>query len=374
MSESSKIWCDSDEHRLFEHFTDFNEWIDSSDGPAKAIRKKLGIYKLAKPSKAFFAGDREAYDQAFEEYRLQKRQEILSKQYFEDTFEESAHWFEKNESRFEQLLVKLSDDSIVPFIGAGVSNAGGFPTWKNHLRQQGKTAGIDAAIIEEHLSKGQYETIIAKIEQLHGPDVFTQEIRDVFSRNGSIQDITLRISELFQDTLITTNYDRLLEQVFDTGPADEVQVINGLKAMERPDPEKITVIKLHGDILSPQLCILSKNQYDQAYGEPDLDLTRPIPKALSYYYRNSSLIFIGCSLNNDRTVEVFKAVKETRGDRDTPQHFSIEQAPDTEDALIARNAELVSLGITPIWYPAGQYDLVEAILRHAQNELKHQLS
>ena len=92
--------------------------------------------------------------------------------------------------------------------------------------------------------------------------------------------------------------------------------------------------------------------------------------ALLCYYRNKSLLFIGYSLNNDRTVQVFPAVTADIGDLDRPEHFSIEQAPDTLDYLLERNSELLRLGITPIWLLKNEYDKVEAILRHAYTELE----
>jgi hypothetical protein len=60
---------------------------------------------------------------------------------------------------FEQLIQCLEAGNVAPFIGAGLSVAGGFPSWKEHLRQQGRTAGINNAHIEDLLAKGQYEII-----------------------------------------------------------------------------------------------------------------------------------------------------------------------------------------------------------------------
>jgi len=320
MSGITETWCERDEHKQFECFIDFNEWLDGGTDEAAAMRVANGVNEVSQPSKALFAGDKEAYEQVFREYRIQRRHEVLSGEYIQDTLGDD-HWFERNEQRFDQLVSCLMGDSVVPFIGAGVSVAGGFPTWKDHLRKQGKTAGIESNIIEGHLAKGEFEAVIEAVEKTRGSDVFAQEIRDAFSKTGSIEGITLLISELFSDTLITTNYDHLLEQTFDIGPSHGVQVISGTSAMEKPDPEKVTVIKLHGDIRNPNRCILGKKQYDEAYGEPHLDLSRPIPKLLRYYYTTSSLLFIGCSLNNDRTIQVFKAVKEAQrkyGDIDLP--------------------------------------------------------
>ncbi|AMK79064.1 hypothetical protein A1342_02865 [Methylomonas methanica] len=272
---------------------------------------------------------------------------------------------------FEQLLQRLEQKEVVPFVGAGISVAGGFPTWHGHLRQQAKTANLNKDHIEALLANGQFEDVIAEIESQRSRDLFVQEIRDVFKRTGSIPDVVLRLTELFDDTLLTTNYDRLLEQAYDTGEKDAVQVINGLSGLEARQSGKVTVVKLHGDIIQPSRCVLSKNQYDQAYGEQELDLTRPIPKLLSYHYKTSSLLFLGCSLYNDRTLQVFRAVKQEVGDTELPQHFSFEQAPDNLEDLAQRNDYLAQLGITAIWFEKARYEYVEGLLSLARDELRY---
>jgi hypothetical protein len=367
-----ETWCDRDEHRLFEYYVDFNEWLDSED--ASGVREEYRVAGISVPSKAFYAGDREAYDQAFKEYRKTRRHEVLNERYLCEQFADN-HWFERNLQRFDQLVDRLEAGDVVPFIGAGLSKAGGFPTWEDHLRSQGRTGGINAAHIEHLLARGEYESVIAEIEASRGRDVFTQEIRDVFARTGTVTDTTLLVTELFTDTVITTNYDRLIEQAFDNGAKNAFQVINGLHALAGPDTDRVSIIKLHGDIRAPGQCIIGKNQYDQAYGDGAIDLSRPIPKLLAYYYKNSSLLFLGCSLSNDRTVQVFRAVKhemqQAYRDIVIPQHFAIEQAPETERALIDRNAYLLNLGITGIWFEEGQYEYVDAMLRLARNELRY---
>lgn len=367
-SSDRKIWCDEDHHELFEYFADFNDWIDGEDG--QEFREKYGIDDLSQPSKAFYAGDAEAYHQAFKVFQEEKINQVLSKEYIEELFGDN-HWFERNQERFEQLEKCLIEKSVVPFVGAGLSVEGGFPSWKAHLKQQGRTTGIDASHIDELLANGQYEEVINLIEQKGYRSAFIQEIKDVFSKRGKITDTTLRLTELFSDTLITTNYDRLIEQAFDTGGESRIQLIDVSNIGEQPDQNKITVVKIHGDISKPAQCILGKNQYDTAYGSGTLDLNNPIPKLLSFYYRTSSLLFLGCSLNHDRTMQVFQAVKNEIGDVDRPQHFSLESMPESEEKLVERNNYLLSFGITPIWFPKGSYDYIEQILRLARNEMRY---
>lgn len=364
-----KIWCDEDEHYRYEHFADFNEWLDSEEG--LDVRAEYGVDALPQPSKALFSGDRSGYDEAFQAFRKQRRHEALGESWFPEQLGDD-HWFQRNVDHFIQLVDLMYAGAVVPFVGAGISASGGFSSWKDHLRRQGKTAHIASDHIEALLASGAFETVLEEIEAVRGREVFINEIRDEFSRNLTIPDVVWRISELFTDTVITTNYDRLLEQSFETGEAGRVQVINGLNALEQPDPKKITVIKLHGDIREPKRCILSKNQYDEAYGNGSLNMHKPIPKLLAYHYKNSSLLFLGCSLSNDRTVKVFRKIREGMGEEEeTKQHFSIEQAPESLEEIAQRNAELAKLGITPIWFEKERYELVESILSLAKNELRH---
>lgn len=363
-----KIWCDDDHHHLFEYFTDFNDWIDGNE--SQDIRELYGIDNLSQPSKALYASDPEAYHQAFKEFQSQRINQVLSKEYIEEKFGDE-HWFERNQERFEQLEKCLIEKNVVPFIGAGLSVEGGFPSWKAHLQQQGRTAGIDSNHINVLLVNGQYEEVIQEIETIRNRETFVQEIKDAFSKRGKLTDTTLRLSELFTDTIITTNYDHLIEQAFDTGAKNTIQLIDIANISETPDQNKTTIIKLHGDINTPSRCILGKNQYDEAYGNDQLDLEKPIPKLLSFHYRTSNLLFLGCSLNQDRTMQVFQAVKDKIGDIDRPQHFSLESMPENTTELSERNAYLLSFGITPIWFPNKNYDYIEQILRLSRNEMRY---
>lgn len=363
-----KIWCEEDRHHLFEFFSDFNEWIDGDDG--LEIRERYSIDGLAQPSKAFYASDPEAYNQAFKIFRKERKDQVLAEEYIREQFFDE-HWFERSEQHFEQLMGCLIVNSVVPFVGAGLSVDGGFPSWKKHLQQQGRTSGIDVDHINDLLDKGHYEEVIEEIEAKGYRDAFIQEIKDVFSKTGKLTDTTLRITELFADTVITTNYDHLLEQAYDTGEEDEIQLIDSSNILESGALDKTTIIKLHGDIKTPVNCILGKKQYDEAYGNGELDLKKPIPKLLSYHYKTSNLLFLGCSLNQDRTMQVFQAIKNQMGDTDRPQHFSLESIPENEAELIKRNQYLLSFGITPIWFPSGSYDYIEQILRLARNEIRY---
>lgn len=74
------------------------------------------------------------------------------------------------------------------------------------------TAGMATSEVEDLLTQDQYGEIVDRMEHVRGADVFAQDLRDAFAKNGAIPRADYLIAELFQDTLIFTNYDRLIEQ------------------------------------------------------------------------------------------------------------------------------------------------------------------
>ena len=99
MDAKAETWCDRDEHKLFASYVDFNDWLDSEE--AVHVREDYNVDGISVPSKAFYAGDKAAYDQAFKEYRKSRRHEVLNERYFCEQFIDT-HWFERNLQRFDQ--------------------------------------------------------------------------------------------------------------------------------------------------------------------------------------------------------------------------------------------------------------------------------
>src|SRR5262245_10473931 len=114
MDGKAETWCDRDEHRLFGYYVDFNDWFDGDE--AASVREAYKVEGISVPSKAFYAGDKAAYDQAFKEYRKTRRHEVLNERYLCEQFTDN-HWFERNLQRFDQLVDRLEADDVVPFIG-----------------------------------------------------------------------------------------------------------------------------------------------------------------------------------------------------------------------------------------------------------------
>jgi SIR2-like domain len=355
-------WCEDDNHFLYERHMSFNDWLDGKSEDAEQLLDQLGLANIGTPSKALFAGDYPAYEQAVSTFLIENRHAALGAELLD------AHWFKKNLAHFEQLVDVLKGNSVVPFLGAGVSCASGYPSWSAHLASQAKTAGIfDISI---RLASGLHEEVVQEILDKCGETLFVQSIRDDFLGTPLDVNLTMKIAALCRHLMVTTNYDKCVELAlsqmgstfYDTINATEGDNLALIVALSN---RRRALLKLHGDVTSPTGCILSKSNYDAAYGPDLVDMSRPLPRKLRRLYEGTNLLFVGCSLIADRTVDVFRKVMAERGASDLPQHFAIVEVPRNENELSERNRFLASLGITPIWYAYEEHhrviEIVEAL-------------
>lgn len=121
------------------------------------------------------------------------------------------------------------------------------------------------------------------------------------------------------------------------------------------------LLKLHGDADNPATHILTQGQYADGYGEP-FDFHKPLPKALRQIFVSQSLLFLGCSLNQDWTLELFEQAKAA-DEYAIPNHYAILPAPVDAQAKQQKETRLLSLNIQPLWYPDGQHEFVGRYLQ-----------
>lgn len=353
-------WCVLDGHEQYDRSVSFNNWLDGSDEDAQDVLERLGLGSIRSPSKALFAGDPVAYSEELKRFSAQRRDRALGEGYLPD------HWVQRNRAKFTELLGPLKNQNVTPFVGAGVSCAAGLPSWRTHLLRQGRTSGIDEVSLTTLLDEGKHEAAIDLVVGRSDWSVFVQEVKADFLDAGYDLTLPSMIIGLAKGLLVTTNYDRILEDASILRDKVMAPVLQGAVEDNTPLIRSLTngqraILKIHGDVEAPLTCILTGEQYNEAYGLGIPELKRPVPKKLQKIYEQRTLLFIGCSLWNDRTLRVFQRVRDDTGPDSVPPHFAIVEAPE-EAELPARNKFLADIGISAIFYPAGQHDKVPVIL------------
>jgi hypothetical protein len=96
-----------------------------------------------------------------------------------------------------------------------------------------------------------------------------------------------------------------------------------------------------------------------------VDLGLPLPGLLRRLLESRVLLFLGCSLNQDRVVRVLHAALSAL----PVGHFAVVERPGAEEELRSRDRFLSDHHITPIWYPAGKHEFVALILEYLAGQV-----
>ena len=275
----------------------------------------------------------------------------------------------KQDAVFGDLVNLIRRRKVAPFVGAGISAAAGYPGWGKTLRELGeKLPDIDDCELKAQLDKGEFLSAAQKLSdasqvQLNNHVATTFRVKPEIEENRSrIPKVIQLLPRLCFGAMVTTNFDTLIEDWFKSKDAPEFdgfllglqQNSNFVQKLLKGDR---CLLKLHGDASQSETYVFTEDQYKQGYGEGEIDFRLQLPKALRQVYISHSLLFLGSSLGHDKTMELFKQIKD-EGQFVIPEHFALLALPTSDegeiDVKVKQQTEdrLLDIGIRPIWYPA----------------------
>lgn len=271
---------------------------------------------------------------------------------------------DNNRANFADLRRTFERAELVPFIGAGMSIPCGLGSWTSFLIEQARLNGLEREI-RETLDRSDYEGAAERLEQALGSDQFNHQIRQAFGAALKLSGPVLLLPSIVKTAVITTNFDRVIESVFVTARRRYVPLWGTkVAAFDRAAlTEDVYILKIHGDCVDPSDRVLTRAEYDASYGADAV--SGPAAVRLINVFEKKSVLFLGCSLGQDR---VMKALHSVAGRTKATLHFAICEAPATSAARRERSRWLHERNIAPIYYPAGEHDWVESILRELIQE------
>ncbi len=286
----------------------------------------------------------------------------------------------ENRERFNDLKRKL--DTIVPFVGAGLSVPFGFPQWGEFLLSCCSHNSSIQNEVKNILNSGKpdcYEvaaSYLSKELTKESPDLFYQKIKEVFKKKPHScpeSPITL-FSSLFKGTIITTNFDHVIEENISKCQTILISQRKEFSKILKGEPQRV-VLKLHGDVDNIENIILTKEQYEQSY------LKNPeFQEKFDALLMCKTFLFLGCSLNQDRTMEFMRRTKSFEHTRYVKNYafmaspaFRFKNIKEKtkeiqEEEILAKQREkeiedrLESVNILPIWYPEKEYEWIREYL------------
>ena len=346
---------------------DFNDALDVAEPLAfRSLHDPEHEY-LIKASDALYWVERDAYLDELDHWEGQQQidQHEAASQFIRDSDQRAV---------FMDLVDAIRVGRVAPFVGAGLSKACGYPMWGEALRKMAqKVDGMGVQDIEPLLT--QYDSLQAAQALYDGAaDQVQHFIKTEFRQRGAITGPVRLLADLARGCIVTTNFDTVIEDLFHQlgHPLDGYMygMQPGNAFVQRLLRGERCILKLHGDARQEISYVFTQSQYREAYGDP-LAFQNQLPRALRQIFISHSLLFLGCSLEQDKTLELFKSVIDEAA-FEIPDHFALLNEPGNAQERVQKEARLLKLRVRPLWYPTPPDDdgkpdhsLLEQVLRLA---------
>lgn len=287
--------------------------------------------------------DPSGYDNAFSEWCSQRKEELLMKA-------DEILGLHDNRRRFIQLRNFYRNGVVIPFIGAGMSIPSGYPGWTEFLWQLRNETRVSEEYLNSLLYQGQYEEAAQILADDMPAGSFDEAIENTFGHDEYLEGPIQLLPSIFNTSVITTNLDDVIKRCYDAADLSFSETLLGADDRELPrylGQGNRVLVKLHGKANSSRNRVLTYSEYKENYGNPPC-LQNTI-EAIS----TKTLLFLGCSLVVDRTIQTLTQLVGEKGHDVTIRHYAFLSIGEDEDRL-ARRDKLVNANIFPIWYPADE--------------------
>ena len=332
----------------------FEEQIEFRTNDGKAVDGSVFIGETEFLPVEILRDDQNAYEAEFERWYetdwRPKQQEMLD------------HLLEihGNAKRYTDLSQAVNRKQVIPFVGSGMSALSGYPTWTELLLKFCEFTTIDSSELEHLLQNSAFEEAADLIASGTNSNLLNERVEHELriDEPDSIDGAVRILPAIFPKLAITTNLDDLLEQIYGLCSQPFAQVLAGeelARFRQVKSNDDSLLLKLHGDCRHPNTRVLLSSEYEKSYAPGDT-----IREELTLLYRSNHLLFMGCSLGPDRTVQLIAEV--SKADKNMPKHYCFLSLPPEEKKWVERENFLSEIGIYPIWYDGAHDECIMALL------------
>ena len=257
-----------------------------------------------------------------------------------------------------------NNNKLIIFVGAGVSQNSGLPSWTDLVKSLAQDIGIEKKLdvnginlspnviqqlndknsqfsADEYLKIPQYYFNKKKREK------YFNKIKNILSKNAKPNIIDYLICKLKPKHIITTNYDDLLEQTYEMlqEPVDKISKNEDLSKSHNNN----FIIKMHGEIAKDtskkQKFVLKEEDYDN-YSR-NFKLIETYIKGL---IATNTILFIGFSADDMNVRKIFQWVKDILGDKIRPAFLINTDKYEKKQIQRIKYDYLKAIGIETLYY------------------------
>jgi hypothetical protein len=228
----------------------------------------------------------------------------------------------------KSLVQAYAEKRCAVFVGAGASQAAGYPGWDGFLELL-----VDRCVDENRLSEDEAQSYRNLVGVAGKQLTLASALKD---KLGDVWDLV--ISEMFYDDhknpaavhkllpkltnlsmVITTNYDTLLEDNYANGRPPKVLTFSDGGEMRRLMLQRqFFILKAHGDAAKPgNGIILTINDYRGLARE------RAYQSLLASIFTLNTVLFIGVSLNDPELLVMLDYLADTFEPGSRPIHYAL---------------------------------------------------
>ena len=198
----------------------------------------------------------------------------------------------------------IDNKRLILFIGSGVSQAAGLPSWHDLAM-----ASIEEALGDDHyaelnaIKSKRFEAkhLLSLASEYHGNSFRDNICKILDKRPNKEGEELIKIIKSWDASIITTNYDDIIERI---GP--EYDVYYHVFGNE-PNPEQLFkkrfIIHIHGSVKEPENMVLTEIDYHKLYY--DLEGRKKISSLMNKIFddTNNVILFIGSGLSEQELLQ-----------------------------------------------------------------------
>lgn len=283
-------------------------------------------------------------------------------------FDEIMNYYPGNRFAYRQLLKRIKENKIIPFIGAGLS-AWCYPAWNTLFEGMLMNVAQDTArIVKKKIAVYDYFSAADTLCDEMGELLFYESFREIFAESRICEEkiknqAVFLLPQFRFQTYITTNYDRVLEKAFSYNhinfeigfPYD----IYKLSSYMRDNIFTPMILKIHGDIRSDkENLILTGKSYEMHYQDGAC-----LREQLSKWVESKNLLFLGASLYKDKTMSIIAERMQEGMINYTIMGINSTEFDSVKDRIKAINA-------IPIFYNCADHNDLKVIIEQLLNDME----
>ena len=306
--------------------------------------------------------------------------------------------FEFNAPYNEEYIESLKNNvnRTLPLIGAGMSMPFCCLSLCDLVKKLAKQWFLNKSEVINIVNNAIKKNVIHEaIDTLDEPQYFNGSIQSAIEmyfkdnppdlsadmiRFNSIAKIIKRINSLGTlgtQLILTTNYDKVIENVIDkinekSKPNIVYDVITPNDVQRLFDREilnKVKVLKFHGDCTEKDTLVLTTHSFKANYGitgnlnSMDIKVDykgNKVCNTLRKMVGSHSILFLGCSLKEDPFIKLFRNLSRYS----MYQHYAILPKPENKDDAQELKTQALRMNTSVIWIKEDDYEWVDAIIKY----------